>query len=143
MTRRSVLAKRIRPASRPTLSELSFTVPMVPPSVNSYVRHSRGRHYRTKPADDFSLLVKQAVAGRQVRADFYAVTVIILLGPKQRGDIDNFAKVVLDSLVQCGAIDSDSRITSLAMMKGRVPAAGNTSVEVRPHYPVTVQLERA
>jgi len=111
---------------------LSLTVPLIPPSVNHYVKHSRGRHYRTAAADDFMLLVKQAVKGRQVRAKAYAVSIAILLGQKQRGDLDNFAKVVLDSLVKAGAIDSDSRVTSLGMSKARVYLApGSTIIEVR------------
>lgn len=110
---------------------MSLTIPLTPPSVNHYVRHSRGRHYRIKAADDFMLLVKQAVKGREIRAAAYRVCIAIFFAPGQKGDLDNFAKVVLDSLVSSGAIDSDSRVTKLLMEKERVHVAPSTFIEVR------------
>jgi crossover junction endodeoxyribonuclease RusA len=98
------------------VKRLEITVPLVPPSVNHYVKHTRdGRHYVTAAAKAY----KQAIAiysrGKRVLAKQYKVKVVIYLGHRQRGDIDNFLKVVNDGLEEAGVIHSDGAIRSLAV----------------------------
>lgn len=103
---------------------LDFVVPMIPPSVNHYVRHTRdGRHYVTKEATAFKAAIPIAAKQQQVRKHFYTVLIDLTLGPRQRLDIDNCAKVVLDGLVEGGQIHSDAAIESLTLNKKR----GNTA----------------
>lgn len=108
------------------MTKVSFTVPLVPPSVNHYrVRLGRkdsiGRaaSFETKEAKAF----KQAVAifsrGQSLNGESYAVTCVYFLGHKQRGDIDNFLKCSLDSLVEARIIHSDAAITKLTVEKSR------------------------
>ena len=98
---------------------VSFIVPLVPPSVNSYVRHARtGRHYISSEAArfkrSFSLFGKHCIRWKQ-----YGVSIKIYLARKQKGDLDNFAKCVIDGLVEAEIIDSDAKIVELKMEKHR------------------------
>src|SRR6266849_7270735 len=96
---------------KPYPSELSFTVPLVPPSVNHYVKHTRtGRHYVTKVALSFKSAVRLFARGRVVTAKKYAVEVKVFLGFRQRGDGDNFLKVIGDGLKEAGVIHSDAAV---------------------------------
>ena len=99
---------------------VTITVPMIPPSVNSYVRHSRGRHFKTPEANRFlETLVACARGAGAVSGKGYGVAIIIWLGKGDRGDIDNFPKLVLDGLVLAGVIDTDSKVVVLLIRKHR------------------------
>ena len=102
------------------MKEYYIEVPGRPPSVNHYVRHARGGHYKTPEAEAFAQRVALAAGrlrGMKIEAD--AVEIVVELAHKQRGDIDNFPKVVLDSLVRCSVIRSDASITKLTVEKYR------------------------
>ena len=118
-----------------------IVVPLVPPTVNHYVKHTRnGRHYVTKEAKAFKSAV--ALLARQqracVEAEKYEVEAHIYLGAKQKGDVDNFAKVILDALAEAGVctgtrgVGSDARITDLILRKRRDRKAPRTEITVRP-----------
>jgi len=47
------------------------------------------------------------------------VGIVIYLGKGQKGDLDNFSKVCLDSLTACKAIHSDAAVAELFMQKFR------------------------
>lgn len=99
---------------------ISFTVPLVPPSVNHYVKHTRkGRHYVTKEAVAFKEAVAIISRRRSIVAQQYQVFIGVYLGKGMRGDIDNYLKVALDSLVSAGVIDSDANVTALSISKSR------------------------
>jgi Holliday junction resolvase RusA-like endonuclease len=104
-----------------------FTVPGLPPSGNHYVKHSRGRHYKTPEAVKFQQDMAILAAGRKIDAEFYAVQIHVKLGPKRKGDVDNFAKVVLDGLKLAGVIHSDAAVLFLTISKSR---AGESSTYV-------------
>jgi crossover junction endodeoxyribonuclease RusA len=93
------------------MSKLHITVPLVPPSVNAYVRHTRtGRHYITKAAKAYKQAVAIFAAGRSVAGDMYCLDVCVYLAKGQRGDGDNMFKCVADGLVEAGVIHSDAAI---------------------------------
>jgi crossover junction endodeoxyribonuclease RusA len=84
---------------------ISFTVPLSPPSVNHYAKHTRtGRHYRTGEADAYKSAVAACAAGKFVQAKRFTVAIDVVLAKGQRGDVDNFPKLVLDGLADCGAL---------------------------------------
>jgi Holliday junction resolvase RusA-like endonuclease len=104
---------------------VAFTVPLVPPSANHYKKtcyyigkdgHSHRGMKRTPAANAFRDAVAIFAQGRTVapatdkeRAKVrYEVRVTVYLGPKQRGDADNFLKVTQDALQTCGIIHSDA-----------------------------------
>ncbi len=98
------------------MTELSFTVPLVPPSVNHYVKHTRsGRHYVTKEGIAYKFAVKVYAAGLSVTAKKYALSVIVYLGKGQRGDGDNFFKCIGDGLKDAGVIHSDAAVKHWAI----------------------------
>jgi crossover junction endodeoxyribonuclease RusA len=110
---------------------LEFTVPLVPPTVNHYVKHTRtGRHYVTKEAKAFKAAVASLAGCRQVPCKWYSVKIHIYLGAKQKLDLDNCAKVVLDGLAEAGTIHSDAAITTLLLEKSRDRANPRTWIAV-------------
>jgi Holliday junction resolvase RusA-like endonuclease len=108
-------------------SKVAFTVPyLIPPSVNHAWKPTmytgkdgfahRGR--KTSPEvrafkDAVAIFARGATVApdgdrRKVR---YGVRMDVYLGPKQRGDFDNFWKCGLDALVNCGVIHSDAAVS--------------------------------
>jgi Holliday junction resolvase RusA-like endonuclease len=105
---------------------VAFTVPyLIPPTVNHayqpcmYTGRDGYAHRGRKVSPEVKAF-KDAVAifarGRTVapqdaadrRKVRYTVRMDVYLGPRQRGDFDNFWKCGLDALVNCGVIHSDA-----------------------------------
>lgn len=92
-------------------------IPGLPPSVNHYVRHAGGRHYRIAEARRWDETVAAVAAGKRLPIGRYRVDVFFHLRKGQRGDIDNFSKATLDALVRCGVIASDAKVDELYLRK--------------------------
>lgn len=102
------------------MPEITITVPLEPPTVNHYVKHTRsGRHYKTPKALAFQQAMAVFARGQCLRAKAYRVEYTVYQGKGSRGDVDNYAKCILDGLVNAGVIHSDAAITSLSMTKQR------------------------
>jgi crossover junction endodeoxyribonuclease RusA len=102
------------------MKRVSFTVPLVPPSVNHYVKHTRsGRHYVTAEAKAFKEAVAIVSRNHGAITSTCEVAIVIYLGKGMRGDLDNFFKVTLDSLVSARIIRSDSDIEALSGVRRR------------------------
>lgn len=94
-----------------SVTEITLTIPLIPPSVNQYVRHTRtGRHYVTKEAKAFKDAVALFARGESVKGDTYSLDVTVFLGRRARGDGDNFFKCIADGLKDAGVIRSDAAI---------------------------------
>jgi Holliday junction resolvase RusA-like endonuclease len=96
-----------------------FEIPMLPPSVNHYVEHkAQGVHVKSTAAKawerDWPLFAKGAfVTGKRFKA-----SLIFRLGPKDRGDVDNFNKCVLDCVGKGRMLRTvDGKILSDAWIK--------------------------
>jgi Holliday junction resolvase RusA-like endonuclease len=125
----------------PEKRNINFTVPLVPPSVNHYVKHTRmGKHYMTGEAKAFKNAVElfgnQAVrkileesVDATISSGAYGVVVTVFLGAGQRGDVDNFAKVVLDGLKPF--VGSDDKIIDLHIYKRRDRSNPRTEITVK------------
>ena len=85
-------------------SSVTFTVPLVPDSVNTYTRHSGGRHYKSKRATAFENAFPLFCRNLQVVGEKFAVSIIVYVGPKQHPDVDNLAKQPLDCLALAGLL---------------------------------------
>lgn len=110
---------------------ITFTVPLIPPSVNTYVRHTKkGGHYVTAEAKAFKQAVGLFSRGKSVSAEAYSVEIHIFYGKGQRGDLDNRAKVILDGLQDAGVIHSDAAIRVLNMRKHRDERNPRTQITV-------------
>lgn len=114
------------------MSELSFIVPLVPPSVNHYkVRTRRGVTFVTKEAKAFKWAVSAFAQGRSVTAKKYALDVIVYLGKGKRGDGDNFWKCIGDGLKDAGVIHSDAAVKQWQMEVKRDWDNPRTEITVR------------
>ena len=119
---------------------LYIKVPLIPPSVNHYIKHTRsGRHYKTGEAQAFKDEIALAVKGRYVESIYLSVIISVTLGTGERGDVDNFPKLVLDALADCGVfrnskgiIVSDAHVVRLEVTKNdrARPDKGYTEVWV-------------
>ncbi len=122
---------------RTLCADMDFMVPLLPPSVNHYVKHTRsGRHYVTNEAKAFMQAVAVCSNREAVRYDHYFVEIYLNLGPKERMDVDNCAKVVLDSLATAGIIHSDAFVTDLAIHKRRAPKSSTNITIWQPAHDV-------
>lgn len=120
---------------------VAFTVPLVPPDLNHYVRHTRaGRHYVTKEALAFKAELATCARGEFIQANSFAVRILIVLGKGQRGDVDGFQKLVLDGLADAGVFRgpkgnrlSDAYVDDLHCKRDRKerPDKGRTFITVK------------
>ena len=99
-------------------------MPGVPPSVNNYVRHTKsGIHYLTKEAIYYIWKFGECIpSDRIIDPDFplFIVIIHIFLGSRQRLDVDNASKMVLDCLAKYhGVIRTDSRVKRVEIEKFR------------------------
>lgn len=84
-----------------------------PPSINSYWRNFRGRMVKTKEAKQYhqhAALLARAAGLDPVQGDV-SITMRVYR-PRKSGDLDNRAKIVLDSLNGV-AYDDDKQIVEL------------------------------
>ena len=115
---------------------VKFEVPLVPPTVNMYVRHLRsGKHYVTDEAQAFKDAVALLSAGQHVdeRAKAVKVWIEIYQGKGDRGDIDNYPKCVLDGLKGC-VFKSDAMVKIMVVHLHRDVQRPRTVIEVWPVY---------
>jgi Holliday junction resolvase RusA-like endonuclease len=114
---------------------LSFflAVPVVPPSANRTVRHTRrGQHYVPSNVKAFDQAVRLFARGHTFTTLKVPlkVTAKVYLAKGQRGDADNFQKPLLDALVKCGVIDTDARVRQCTIRKERDPREPRTEITV-------------
>lgn len=106
---------------------VKIVIPMEPVGVNHYVKHTRsGRHYKTKEAIAFEQVGAIYCLGQSISAKAYSVTIHIFQGEKKKGDIDGYAKQVLDLLAANGVLldhkgnrSTDAHVIELHMTKQR------------------------
>lgn len=122
------------------MSELRFEIPGNPPSVGHYLayrvvspRHGKPfvQCYPTAEAKAWCATVAGIAAGQQLRGSTYTLTYAVYLPTARRQDVDNFAKVLIDSLVHAGVIDDDSKVADLHGYKRIDRANPRTVIVVR------------
>lgn len=120
-------------------SQLRFSVPLLPPSVNHYKSPSwRGGFFKTREATAFTDAV--AIFGRECRgllsaADFYEVDLVFAIEETRflKCDGDNFEKLAFDALKTAGILRDDRYIVFHSNRK--IPVA--TRREERTDYVIT------
>ena len=119
---------------------LDFTVRLTPPSVNHYVKHFRnGGHVKTGEAQAFKDAVAIYAKGGYVVGKTFSVTMKVVLAEKQKGDVDNFPKLVLDGLADAGVFrnkkgerisDAHVRHMTVYVQTDERPERGYTEIRV-------------
>lgn len=103
---------------------ISFSVPLLPPSVNLYKRPRKGHQwYLGEQAKAFFDAVGYLGPKQKIEAEFYQVHLKFKFQQKSllRGDLDNLLKVSIDSLVRNGIIGDDRYI--IRLLAHKCPAA--------------------
>lgn len=121
--------------------KIQLYIPLTAPSGNHYKKprvFGKGiSWYLTPEAQAFKSAVAAIAKGRTISPDSpkarakvkYRVTVLVVLGKKQRQDADNGLKVGLDALKDAGVIHSDARVQE---------AIGRVNWNLRPDQGYTV-----
>jgi crossover junction endodeoxyribonuclease RusA len=90
--------------------ECNFTLP-VPPSANRYWRIWRNRIVVTDEARSYKQEIRYTLAGHRP-FDGDVVVNFTVFRPRKKGDLDNYAKIMLDAL-QSIAYHNDSQIVEI------------------------------
>lgn len=107
----------------PLLDCVIFSLPFLPPSVNHYLDHKSASNHSLSAAAkafkrDFPILVRP---GQYVIGKRFQVSIRYWMGPKDRGDIDNYDKLLLDCIADAGMMrDSNGKELSDAWIKRRL-----------------------
>lgn len=120
------------------MTAFTLTLPF-PPSVNRYWRHvaiagsvrallsADGRQYKT----DVGIETVRQRAPRGIAAPV-AIHVTLHAPDNRRRDVDNYAKGLLDALVEADVLDDDSQVKDLHLVWGNVQRGGKAVVSIRP-----------
>ena len=95
------------------MAELGFCVPLIPPSVNHYVKHTHTSHYVTEEAKAVQRQLRFSL-NKQVPHEYYAIEIYVNLAKGQKVELRESSKVILNRLVEGGA-DSFRRGGDIAM----------------------------
>lgn len=119
------------------LNAVDLTIPLIPPSANHYKIPTRreladGRRIFTYTPETRAWFDAVAVftRGRTVAGEEHAVYYRVYLGYRQRGDIDNFLKVLLDALVRARLLLTDNSVTEIHGWKDRDVKNPRTEITV-------------
>lgn len=91
-------------AGREGYYRCDFRLPLLPPSVNHYVTHGGGFHRKSAEATAFERDFAILKPPYWVNGKYFAVTFKFFVGPKQKGDVDNRNKVLLDCIAKAGML---------------------------------------
>lgn len=115
-------------------------IPGIPPSVNHYVKHTRnGRSYVTTEAQSFKDAIGFHARACYVVGKTFNLSLRVVLGAGDKGDVDNFPKLVMDGLAAAGVfrnkkgkIVSDAHVEKLVVEVDRFerPECGRTEIQV-------------
>lgn len=106
-----------------------------PPSVNSYLKHTRKGVFRSKEANVFRGNVTAAVL-RQFKqippmmTGRIAVSIELTMPDRRKRDIDNTQKVLLDALQSAGIYKDDCQIDYIQIRRLHVEAPGAADVVI-------------
>jgi Holliday junction resolvase RusA-like endonuclease len=120
---------------------LKIVVGITPPSVNHYMKyrvapingHQQVVTYPSKEAKAWWRSIEAAAAGRSIECVEYEVAYVVYQGSGERGDVDNYAKCVLDGLVKAQVFDSDHKVVAVHGYKVRDRENPRTEIFIREH----------
>jgi Holliday junction resolvase RusA-like endonuclease len=117
------------------VSEVVLTIPMEPPSSNHYKRYRViGKHaswYLTAKAKGWHQAVAIIAAGQSAVGSKHEISYTVFQGTGSRGDVDNYAKCILDALVKAGVLKSDASVVDLHAYKRRDRENPRTEIRIK------------
>lgn len=117
------------------MNELKLTIPGNPPTGNHYKKpNTRGGYlqwYLTSEAKNWFAVMDAYAAGRKITGERLFFEYKVFTATKRRADLDNFCKVLQDSLVRAGVIEDDSFIVELRGIKALDRDCPRTEITLR------------
>ncbi len=102
-----------------------------PPTVNTYWRHARGRHYISAKGTQYRKDIIQLIQQQQLDIKTTARLKFCIIAnqpDKRRRDLDNLQKAVFDSLVHAGFMADDEQIDDFRVRRGTQIKGGSLEV---------------
>lgn len=95
---------------------VSFELPILPPSVNHYVDHRQAGghtvHRKTAEAKAFEgsflAMLPAHLRGSYVVGERFSISITIVPGPADSGDVDNYPKLLLDCCAAAGFLRKET-----------------------------------
>lgn len=85
---------------------MKFTIPALPAPVNHYVKHSRGRHFKTERALAFEKAFPLFCPKSPIIGLTFSVSIVVYPNIGKRFDVDAYGKQILDMIAKCGLLVS-------------------------------------
>lgn len=104
-----------------------------PPSVNTYWRHARGRHYISKKGTEYRQSIIQIIQQKNLDINTPArlkISIIANAPDKRRRDLDNLQKAVFDSLTHAGFMLDDEQIDDFRVRRGERVKGGSLDIVI-------------
>ena len=112
------------------MSDFKLTLPW-PPTVNTYWRHARGRHYISDKGEQYRKDIIHLIQQQHLDINTLSrLKIIITANPpdKRRRDLDNLQKAVFDSLVHAGFMADDEQIDDFRVRRGEKVKGGRLEI---------------
>ncbi|HDY4931554.1 TPA: RusA family crossover junction endodeoxyribonuclease [Yersinia enterocolitica] len=104
-----------------------------PPSVNTYWRHSRGKHYISDKGTKYRQTVIDTIQQQRLDINTSArlkISISAHVPDRRRRDLDNLLKAVFDSLVHAGFMQDDEQIDDFRVKRQPMEKGGRLSISI-------------
>ena len=104
-----------------------------PPTVNTYWRHARGRHYISEKGEKYQLAVLGIITAANLAIKTKSrlkVTINAHAPDKRRRDLDNLLKSVFDSLTNAGFMVDDEQIDDFRIRRREKIKGGMLAITI-------------
>ncbi|MGX8941880.1 RusA family crossover junction endodeoxyribonuclease [Symbiopectobacterium sp. Eva_TO] len=104
-----------------------------PPSLNTYWRHARHRHYISEKGKAYRQSITQIIQQQNLDINTSARLKIAITAhapDKRRRDLDNLQKAVFDSLTHAGFMLDDEQIDDFRVKSGQQERGGSLDIVI-------------
>lgn len=114
------------------MTEYKLSLPW-PPSLNTYWRHSRGRHYISEKGKAYRQAVIQTILQQHLDIKTSArlkISISAYVPDRRRRDLDNLQKAVFDSLVHAEFMLDDEQIDDFRVRREVLVSGGRLDIVI-------------
>lgn len=104
-----------------------------PPSLNTYWRHARHRHYISEKGKAYRQSIIQLIQQQHLDINTPArlkISIIANAPDKRRRDLDNLQKAVFDALTHAGFMLDDEQIDDFRVKRGQQARGGSLDIVI-------------